>query len=472
MAQEQATSRECKAQYNVAPKKSTKLKVQVKSKHCQITRYYEYDGIKIPVTNTNVKLYEEVICMKDGIAEFRTPLLRPESELEYVPEKTEKQIDDELLGLYNDFDTALDLCAKEFRKQINQITKEFNDKEKGKKIDPKVLEARDNLRKNLKDKIDELKRRQEIYNNRSWIGKVWANTKATGRGLKRGVTEYIPDFGELGKLMDEIGISTVEMFEAIFTGDIKKVQAKLEEYKKAGKEYSKEMAEQMELMLLLISDPKTRKMLVEFPARVLKHIPTDELVEHGVAMGTQWGIDAGVVVGTASACGPAGTVCGGIALAATSARKAGKLLEPVAKILNKLAKKIREKKNKGKTKDQNSTIKLHKPIEPFIDLLEGKNAIIFVGKHNEAAVAKIGIRGKAKKSFNGKGKIKIEGAAKLYSDAGFKNEVKVIDKKDLLAKNKLYYIKSTRSDLDKSGSIKLSLDVEGTYDEQKKNKRK
>lgn len=84
------------------------------------------------------------------------------------------------------------------------------------------------------DKIAELNAQSEAFDNLSFLSQSWQIAQATQNGATRGVTEYLPDLGEFGELMEAADIDIFMLLEAISTGKAQR---------EARKNYQKELIE-------------------------------------------------------------------------------------------------------------------------------------------------------------------------------------------------------------------------------------
>ena len=93
----------------------------------------------------------------------------------------------------------------------------------------------------------------------------WEKTKSTEEGVGKGVTEYIPDLGELGALMDVMDIDISVMVDALATGDIDDLQQQFQAWKQRGDAGYETASESMEVLILLLSDTQIRELLASLP---------------------------------------------------------------------------------------------------------------------------------------------------------------------------------------------------------------
>ncbi len=276
-------------------------------------------------------------------------------EIMFAYEETTEQLQDEVNKLYNELEASVKNVAEQTRDAY--LINFEKEKLKENKLDPKALKLREELRAVIQEQVDELTAQSKEYDSQSWIERRWKDTKSAGVGLGHGVTDYIPDLGEFGDLMDSMDIDMLDMADIIFNGNqkaLKEIEDKLKNSNRlaGGFEQAKES---METLILLLSDEKTREILISLPQKFLEVTPNDQLVEIGVSQATQTGLDAAAVGGSTFVAGvltagPGGVAGAAISLTATSARKAGKILEAMMGILKKISTGLKKLKNKNNNK--------------------------------------------------------------------------------------------------------------------------
>ncbi|GGI74952.1 hypothetical protein GCM10007978_10810 [Shewanella hanedai] len=197
----------------------------------------------------------------------------------------------------------------------------------------------------VNNKIAELNVQSEAFDNRSYLSQVWGIAKATKEGASNGFTEYLPDLGDFGKLMDAADIDITMLIEAISTGNINALEAKLQQWKTRGGEGYTQARKTMETLILLLSDPTSREMLASVPKRILAALPDDQMAEILAYQTTQMGMDTTVVAGGTAigtlAGGVGGPVAAGILFTATTTRKSGKILESTISIVTDISKSLK-----------------------------------------------------------------------------------------------------------------------------------
>ncbi|VAW57556.1 hypothetical protein MNBD_GAMMA07-793 [hydrothermal vent metagenome] len=272
--------------------------------------------------------------------------------LEFAYENTLEEIDAELKQHYAQLEKdVMDMAEQICQGYIAQIEKGAEEEST---LDPETLKIREDLRSVIQQQIEELKAQSAEYEAQDWFSRRWEDTKSAGMGAVQGVTEYIPDLGEFGDLMDTIDIDMLEMTDIIFNGNIdalQEIEAKLKNCDRCAAGFE-EAKESMETLILLLSDEETRKILIQLPQKFLEVTPTDKLVEIGASQAAQAGLDATAIAGTTFVAGvitagPGSVAGAAISITATTARKGGKILEATLSTLTNLSKSLKRKRNKG-----------------------------------------------------------------------------------------------------------------------------
>ncbi|WP_298776782.1 hypothetical protein, partial [uncultured Shewanella sp.] len=68
----------------------------------------------------------------------------------------------------------------------------------------------------------------QAFNNQSFLSQSWDMAKAAQSGAASGVTEYLPDLGDFGDLLDAADINVTMLIEAIATGDVDALEDKFQ----------------------------------------------------------------------------------------------------------------------------------------------------------------------------------------------------------------------------------------------------
>lgn len=196
------------------------------------------------------------------------------------------------------------------------------------------------VKASVEAELAEMESRKDAFDDLSFLEQSWSYAKSAGLGVSTGVTEYIPDFGEFGELMEAADIGIDVLVEAIYKGEIDILQRKLKHVDRA-KLGLQQASMAMEVLLLLASDPETRQYLASLPRRFMESMPPDELARFTVSQMTQKGIDVAAVAGSTAVAGAVSAGVGApIAAAAmtgvVTARNAGKGMEGLIKVLMKI----------------------------------------------------------------------------------------------------------------------------------------
>ncbi|WP_244882060.1 DNA/RNA non-specific endonuclease [Vibrio scophthalmi] len=263
------------------------------------------------------------------------------AKVKFGNEKEKLTAESKLPLQYQQFDLALNATAKQVADHAIVA------KEKAKQINS--IDIAESFKAAVDSKIAELEAESKAFDNLSYLSQSWAIAKATKTGISKGVTEYLPDFGEFGELMDAADIDIAILIEAISSGNIDELESKLQQWKtRAGEGFTKG-CNTMETLILLLSDPTSREMLASLPKRILDALPNDQVVEIVAYQSTQMGIDITVVNGGTAlgtfAGGVGGLVAAGTLFSATSTRKAGKALEGVVETVADISKSLKKINN-------------------------------------------------------------------------------------------------------------------------------
>ncbi|MBW8186308.1 DNA/RNA non-specific endonuclease [Shewanella nanhaiensis] len=281
---------------------------------------------------------------------------------------------------------AAELALKDQYKQLDQAlndtAKQVADhvlaaKEKAKQT--QLIEVTESFKLAVDDKIAALNAESEAFDNLSYLAQTWEIAKATKEGASNGFTEYIPDLGDFGKLMDAADIDITMLIEAISTGNIDALEAKLQQWKDRGGQGLNEARKTMETLILLLSDPTSREMLASVPKRIIAALPEDQVAELTAYQATQLGMDTAVVAGGTAvgtlAGGVGGPVAAGMLFTATTARKGGKALEGTINIVADISKSLKKINNQHDIvpykKDNELSLSKGQPTK-VIELEQGK----------------------------------------------------------------------------------------------------
>ncbi|NIY86244.1 PAAR-like domain-containing protein [Vibrio campbellii] len=224
-------------------------------------------------------------------------------------------------------------------------------------------ELLEELKAQTEEELNELRARKAELDNASTTEYFWELAKSSIEGVGDGVTNYVPDFGEIGDYLDALDIDLSVLIYAITTGDIDELEEALKRVDR-GALYLQEATEAMERLLLIISDQEIREYLLTIPQLYLEALPADEAVKYSLSLATQKGIDGAIVIGGTAAGTAAGGV-GGPAMAvlltgATTARSSGKVIERLVNVLNDVVAGKKHSKNNHKEKPEDDETELDK----------------------------------------------------------------------------------------------------------------
>ncbi|WP_394230931.1 polymorphic toxin type 15 domain-containing protein [Shewanella colwelliana] len=247
---------------------------------------------------------------------------------------------------YQQLDHALNDTAKQVANHM------LIAKEKAKQT--QLIEVTESFKLAVDNKIAALNAQSEAFDNLSYLAQTWEIAKATKEGASNGFTEYLPDLGDFGALMAAANIDITMLIEAISTGDIDTLEAKLQQWTARGGQGLTEARKTMETLILLLSDPTSREMLASVPKRIIAALPEDQVAELTAYQATQMGMDT-AAIGAAGAVGSlvggvGGPVAASVLFAATTARKGGKALEGTINIVADISKSLKKINNQHEAK--------------------------------------------------------------------------------------------------------------------------
>lgn len=270
-----------------------------------------------------------------------------EGSIEYCADVEASEQQEEYKQLQADLSDAFDelnqAALDDLQDQVAALPPEDN-------TDQETAKARAALEAEINDRLDQLRADSAAYDAQSYFTKLGEEIAAAGEGIKDGASDYLPDLGEFGVLIESLEIDTAAMFKAIAIGDVDDLEKQFQAWQERNKQGAEKASEQMATIILLLKDEKTRTLLIEAPMRFIEAAPRDQLVKHIAAQSTQVGMDVAVVSGSTAG----GALLGGVgaplamgaSIVATTARKAGKLAEKVGELLMKVAKSNQKEKAK------------------------------------------------------------------------------------------------------------------------------
>lgn len=287
------------------------------------------------------------------------PLEANVTQVEFYPEDSEEEIDNSLKTLNQQLEDQVALYAEALAEDVvseyapshmeptSETTTEDDTEEQA-----KIAQIRTDFEQAVADKINELKQQAAEFDGQTWYQKTWDITLAAGEGGMNGVTEYLPDLGSFGELLDkmQLDVPPQVVIKALATGDVDELELAFQQWQaRAGEDYA-EASAQMEIVIILLKDSHVRETLLSLPQRFLEAAPTDALVAMTASQATQTGIDVTAVSGAtafgAALGGVAAPITGGVAVSATLGRKSAKIAEEISDTIMSLSEALVKKRNK------------------------------------------------------------------------------------------------------------------------------
>lgn len=319
-----------------------------KKKTIELELIYE-DLEKTPVRDTPYRITFSNNQVVNGRLDERGQAILPNmpdlpATLEYglyldYSEKQFKKVLDELKDTYGQLEDAIDQTVKAIGAHMLAVAES--------KPEPPadMYEAATQL---VEKELAQLEAENERYNNLSYLEQSFLNIRGAAGGVVEGVEEYIPDLGEFGDLLSATNIDISDVVMAITTGNVKairEIQTKFQKWPDRGAKGFEQASLAMEVLILLLLDPKTRDLLASASVRMMKALPPHELIKITATQFTQFGIDTIVVSGGTAGgtmiSGPGGAAVCVALLAAASMRKGGKILQGLVELLNKIAMRLK-----------------------------------------------------------------------------------------------------------------------------------
>jgi len=307
-------------------------------------------NIPFKVTFANDQIFEGKLNQNGYAQVWGGPKLA--AQVEFGDKDKRQEAEKELPEHYKALDTALDKVVKETRITLLDNAKKH----------PASKQVIAQFKVLVDEHLAELNIQKENFNHLSFLDQSWRQSQSAFSGVRTGVTEYIPDLGEFGELMELADIDITSLVNAIAFGEVDELEKNFKEWKQRNKEQLSEASESMEMLILIVSDPEARKILASLPSRFLEAMPADQVTEVLASQATQTGVDYVVVTGGTAAGSFAGgvgaPVMAAITVAATTGRKAGKLLEETVGIITdigKLNKNKHNQHNQDKHQEKNET---------------------------------------------------------------------------------------------------------------------
>ncbi|PYF79196.1 HNH/ENDO VII superfamily nuclease [Marinomonas alcarazii] len=319
--------------------------------------YDDLESTPVPKTPFNITLSNNTIISGKTDSKGQVvmgPLEADVAQVEFYPEESEDEIDTSLKTLNQQLEDQLALYAEalaedvvsEYAPSHMEPTAEETEEQ------AKIEQIRTDFEKAVADKINELKQQAAEFDGQTWYQKTWDIALAAGEGGMNGVTEYLPDLGSFGELLDkmQLDVPPQVVIKALATGDVDELERAFQQWQaRAGDDYA-EASAQMEMVLILLKDSHVRETLLSLPQRFLEAAPTDALVAMTASQATQTGIDVTAVSGAtafgAALGGVAAPITGGVAVSATLGRKSAKIAEQISDTIMSLSEALVKKRNK------------------------------------------------------------------------------------------------------------------------------
>lgn len=344
--------------------------------HSFVLSHYYDDVEQTPVTETDF-----VITLSNGETQTSTtdakgqsvigPLLSPVSSVEFYPDENEDDINDSLNDLNQQLEKAADHYALALAEEVikeyqpSHISPNPTEQDDTTKVDQVTID----FEQAVADKINELKQQSLEYDAQAWYEKVMDIHQAVSEGVVDGITNYVPDLGTFGDLLEEmkLDVDTMVVIKAITLGDVDELERAFQQWKQRNLSGYEQASAEMETVIILLKDPHARQTLLSLPKRFLAVTPTDALVQLGVSQGSQMTVDGAAVAGVTALgtaiSGPGGLVAGGLATSGTLARKTTSIAEELLDILMSLSETLVKKRNK-RTESVNTRFHAHDSETP------------------------------------------------------------------------------------------------------------
>lgn len=223
------------------------------------------------------------------------------ADIEFGDPDEEKKAAEALKTNYDDLDSTIQTMAED-------LAEETRLKLATTTLTPEEQEIYLLARAAIEEELSALKQRSDDFSDLSFFEQSWEHLKSVAVGAGKSVTEYIPDLGPFGDLMDEADIGIGILMDAIATGDIDVLQRKLNAINRDALGLT-EASEAMEILIILLSDPVSREYIASLPRRFMEAMSPDDLTQLTFTQGGQKVIDIGMVKGGTAL----GTLGGGVA---------------------------------------------------------------------------------------------------------------------------------------------------------------
>ncbi len=236
-----------------------------------------------------------------------------------------------LPGLYRQLAASLDTAAAEMAKKSEQLAAQAD-----------VQQISDSFRQKVDAQLAELTAQREQFNQQQ----IWQQALQTGQaytqGLSQGTASFMDDlldFSGLMAFLEEAEISLSLLLEAIMTGDVDALEAKLAQWRARGENGLKATGEAMEMLILLLKDEYVRALLQSLPLRYLDAIPKDKLAEIAGYMHSRVSLDGMLEMSLVLLAALVGSVFGVILMfLLVTKKRANRIISPASSVLEDIAK--------------------------------------------------------------------------------------------------------------------------------------
>ncbi|MCA0952323.1 hypothetical protein [Shewanella chilikensis] len=236
-----------------------------------------------------------------------------------------------LPSLYRQLAASLDTAAAEMAKKSEQLAAQAD-----------VQQISDSFRQKVDAQLAELTAQREQFNQQQ----IWQQVLQTGlaykQGLRQGtasVMDDLLDFSGLMAFLEEAEISLSLLLEAIMTGDVDALEAKLAQWRARGENGLKATGETMEMLILLLKDEYVRALLQSLPLRYLDALPKDKLAEIAGYMHSRVSLDGMLEMSLVLLAALVGSVFGVILMfLVVTKKRASRIISPASSVLEDIAK--------------------------------------------------------------------------------------------------------------------------------------
>ncbi|MBO2686504.1 hypothetical protein [Shewanella algae] len=236
-----------------------------------------------------------------------------------------------LPDLYRQLAASLDTAAAEMAKKSEQLAAQAD-----------VQQISDSFRQKVDAQLAELTAQREQFNQQQ----IWQQALQTGQaytqGLSQGTASFMDDlldFSGLMAFLEEAEISLSLLLEAIMTGDVDALEAKLAQWRARGENGLKATGEAMEMLILLLKDEYVRALLQSLPLRYLDALPKDKLAEIAGYMHSRVSLDGMLEMSLVLLAALVGSVFGVILMfLLVTKKRANRIISPASSVLEDIAK--------------------------------------------------------------------------------------------------------------------------------------